>query len=69
MKSSIWIRMFCPGTEDQHIFAVPDEGHRICEDRACPCGPKIDIEHRLVIHRSDDGREYVEEAEAIIRES
>ena len=35
---------------------------------ACPCGPVVEWEHAepLVIHRSWDGREFVEDAERII---
>ena len=67
----MWVRMFLPGTEDQHIFPVPDAGgHRISEDGECPCGARRDPEcPSLVMHRSRDHREAVEEAEALLKES
>ena len=38
------------------------------ETTTCPCGPVVEWEHAepLVIHRSWDGREYIEDAERII---
>jgi hypothetical protein len=63
--------MFCPGTEDQRIFPIPDaDGHRIAEDGICPCGAiRRADEPNLVVHRSADGREFVEDAEAIFNKT
>lgn len=67
----MWIRMFCPGTEMQHVFPVPDaDGHRIAEDGKCPCGAWIrEDAPGVVLHRSRDAREVIEDAEAILRRS
>lgn len=64
----MWVRMFCPGTETQHVFPVPDaDGHRIAEDGECPCGPRRDDELNIIVHRSSDSREAVEDAERILK--
>lgn len=51
-----------------HIFAAPDDhGHRIAEDGKCPCGTYSRPDQPyIILHRTSDGREYVEDAEAII---
>lgn len=40
------------------------------EDSTCPCKPKIEFvdDNILIVHNSFDGREAVEQAEALLRE-
>lgn len=63
-----WVRMFCGLADDQHIFPLLDSnGHRIAEDGECPCGAARDSEApSLVVHRAWDGRDVIEQAEAIV---
>ncbi len=65
----MWVTMRCAGTEDVHVFAVPDKiGHRIAEGGQCPCGAYVRPENpRIVLHRSADQREIIEEAEEILK--
>lgn len=51
-----------------HVFPLNDEHKHVLEGTCCPCSPVVEWEHEeaLVIHRSWDGREFVEEAENII---
>ena len=52
-----------------HILPLNDlKEHE--ETTTCPCGPRVDWSEAeaIVIHRSWDGREYIEDAERIINE-
>jgi len=62
--------MMCPGTKDRHVFLLEDsDGHRICEDRACPCGPAVSVypNGAVVAHRAWNGQDLIEEAEALTK--
>ncbi len=51
-----------------HIYPINDEReHEIGDTTTCWCDPKLDLEQpeMLVIHNSADGRELIEQAEAI----
>lgn len=56
--------------ETDHIYPINDEREHKLKSLDCPCGPRIDwsFPNPLVIHRSWDGREFVEEAERIKEE-
>lgn len=57
-----------PTEDDPWQYIVPNDdlkGHGI-EDRECECSPRIDWEHRLLIHDAFDHRECVEQAKAIV---
>lgn len=53
-----------------HVYPLNEEADHDLTDagHACRCVPKVDwtLAECLVVHRSKDGREYIEEAERIV---
>lgn len=52
-----------------HAYPVDEEARHELTGTACPCGHRVDWSEAdaIVVHRSWNGRELIEEAEEIIR--
>lgn len=53
----------------RHIYPIGDEKEHDTESTGCHCDPIIDWEKSLVIHSAFDGRELIEQAEAIKKDA
>lgn len=50
-----------------HVLPINDLKPHKEQGFDCECEPKIDWDNELIIHNSYDGREMVEQAEAILK--
>lgn len=51
-----------------HVYPVDEEARHNLTGTACPCGPRVDWSEAeaIVVHRSWNGRELIEEAERCV---